>query len=260
MGTDDIVLSNIVCQVKDYSVSNDERTLFDWLVFSQRGFGTTKPFRHSIPQVQTATNVKRYLQDKYFAHFVKLGFLRMGKEPFNNNEFRCFFVDFSVLAKKEVLGQIVREGTETHKEMMKMFENWAKEQAKGEKPTTKREQKILKEKLDVVEQLLPRLNNLFADRVQKYNSGWLTGKKPKRTKSSAKLVCTQSSKKKFMKLLEIYNPDDIHFAFLAYTDSLLKGETETSKIIPYFLTCEDGSFVVVDRFLEFYTLNYGHNQ
>ncbi len=257
---DEIVLSNMVQMIADYKVSNDERTLFDWLVFRQRGFGSTKPFRHSIPQVMAATNVTRYSQDKCFAHFVELGFLKLDKESFNNNVYRSFFVDYSALAKKEVLGQIVREGTETFTNMLKMFTAWAKEQAKGEKPVSKREQKIIAAKLDAVEPLLNRLSTLYADRVEKYNSGWLTGKKPNRTKSFGKLVCTQQGKKQFVKLMEIYSGDDIYNAFMAYTDSILKGETKTDRIIPYFLTRDDGDFVVVNRFLEHYTLDYGHNQ
>lgn len=260
MATEEIVLSNIVRMIKDYKVSNDERTLFDWLVFTQRGFGAGKPFRHSISQVERAVNVSRYVQNKFFAHFVELGFLKLGKDKFNNNEFRSFFVDYSALAKKEVLGQIVREGTETFANMLKMFTAWAKEQAKGENPVSKREQKIIAAKLDAVEPLLNRLNSLYADRVERYNSGWLTGTKPSRTKSAAKLVCTKSAKRQFVKLMEIYSGNDIYSAFMAYTDSLLKGETKTTKIIPYFLTIDEGDFVVADRFLEYYTLNYGHNQ
>ena len=257
---EEITLSNIVRIVKDYKVSNDERTLFDWLVFTQRGFGSTKPFRHSIPQVKAATNVTRYSQDKCFTHFSDLGFLKLGKDTFNNNEYRSFFVDYSALAKKEVLGQIVREGTEAFTEMLKMFDRWAKEQAKGEKQVSKQEQKIIAAKLDAVEPLLNSLNSLYADRVEKYNSGWLTGTKPDRTKSFANLVCTQSAKKKFVKLMEIYDSGSIYNAFMAYTDSILKGETKTTKIIPYFLTYDNGDYVVADRFMEYYTLNYGHKQ
>ena len=257
---DEIVLSNIVRMIKDYQVSCHERTLFDWLVFTQRGFGAGKPFRHSIQQVETATAISRHLQNKTFGHFADLGFLKLGKDTFNNNEYRSFFVDYSVLVKKEVLGQIVREGTETFANMLKMFTAWAKEQAKGEKPVPKREQKIIAAKLDAVEPLLNRLSSLYADRVEKYNSGWLTGTKPKRTKSSAKLVCAQPSKKQFVKLMEIYDNDSICNAFMAYTDSILKGETKTTKIIPYFLTFDDGDYVVANRFMEYYTLNYGHKQ
>ena len=258
MGIDDIVLSNIIRYVKDYLVTNDERTLFDWLVFAQRGFGLTKPFRHSISQVNATTNVSRYLQDKYFNHFVELGFLRMGKDTFNNNEFRCFFVDFSVLANKEVLGRIVREGTDTHNEMLKMFSKWANEQANGEKTKSKREQKILSAKLDAVEPLLDTLNKCYADRVKMYNNGELTYEMPKRTKSYATLVCTPRCKKLFVALMEKYNNDSIKSAFTAYADDILRGNTKTDKILPYFLTYEDGAFVVVDRFMEKYTLNYGH--
>lgn len=245
--------------VKDYRVSNDERTLFDWLVFTQRGFGVGKPFRHSIPQVKAATNVTRFSQGKLFAHFVELGFLKLGTDVFNNNTYRSFFVDYSALAKKEVLSQIVHEGTDTFSAMFKMFAAWAKEQAKGEKPLTKKEQKVVEAKLAAVEPLLNILNETYANRVKMYNNGELTSEKPKRTKNAATLVCTAKSKKQFTTLMGIYNNDSINAAFIAYVDDLLRGNLKTDKILPYFLTYDEGEFVVVNRYLEYYTLNYGRN-
>ncbi len=256
MGIEEIVLSNIVRMVKDYKVSNDERTLFDWFVFTQRGFGVSKPFRHSIPQVKAATNVTRFSQDKIFAHFVELGFLKLGKDNFNNNTYRSFFVDYSALAKKEVLGQIVREG-ENFSEMLKMFGRWAKEQAKGEKPLTKKEQKAKEAKLAAVEPLLNTLNSVWKERIEMYNNGELTSSKPGRAKLVSTLVCKPASKKALANLQNVYSDTDIRYAFVAYADDLLRGNTKTDKILPYFLTYDEGAFVVVDRFLEYHTLNYG---
>ncbi len=257
MANDEIVLSNIVRMVKDYRVSNDERTLFDWLVFTQRGFGVGKPFRHSIPQVKAATNVTRFSQGKLFAHFVELGFLKLGTDVFNNNTYRSFFVDYSALAKKEVLGQVVHEGTETFSAMLKMFAAWAKEQAKGEKPLTKKEQKAKEAKLAAVDPLLNTLNSVWKERVEMYNSGELTSSKPGRAKLVSTLVCKPASKKALANLQNVYSDTDIRYAFVAYADDLLRGNTKTDKILPYFLTYDEGAFVVVDRFLEYHTLNYG---
>ena len=141
MGTENIVLATNIRYVKDYLVSCEEMLLFDWLVFTQRGFGSAKPFRHSILQVLKATKVSRYKQNKYFDHFAKLGFLTLGKDIYNNSEYHSFFVDYSVLAQPKVLGEIVRKETETYNEMLKMFVEWAKEQTQREKPLTKKEQK-----------------------------------------------------------------------------------------------------------------------
>lgn len=243
--------------VKDYKLSNDERTLFDWLVFTQRGFGVGKPFRHSIPQVKAATNVTRFSQGKIFAHFVKLGFLKLGTDVFNNNTYRSFFVDYSALAQKEVLGQVVHEGTETFSAMLKMFAAWAKEQAKGEKPLTKKEQKAKEAKLAAVESLLNILNSVWEERVEMYNNGELTSNKPKRAKLVSTLVCKPTTKKVLANLQNVYNDTDIRYAFVAYADDLLRGNTKTDKILPYFLTYDEGAFVVVDRFLEYHSLNYG---
>ena len=256
---EEIVLSNIVRIVKDYKVNNDERTLFDWLVFTQRGFGVGKPFRHSIPQVKAATNVTRFSQDKLFAHFVELGFLKLGTDVFNNNTYRSFFVDYSALAKKEVLSQIVREGTETFSAMLNMFGQWSKEQAKGEKPLTKKEQKAKEAKLAAVEPLLNILNSVWKERVEMYNNGELTSSKPRRAKIVSTLVCKPATKKALANLLNVYNNTDIRYAFAAYADDLLTGNTKTDKILPYFLTYDEGAFVVVDRFLEYHSLNYERN-
>lgn len=257
MANDEIVLSNIVRMIKDYKVSNDERTLFDWLVFTQRGFGVGKPFRHSIAQVKAATNITRFSQDKLFARFVELGFLKLGTDVFNNNTYRSFFVDYSALAKKEVLGQVVHEGTETFSAMLKMFAAWAKEQAKGEKPLTKKEQKAIEAKLAAVEPLLNTLNSVWKERVEMYNNGELTSSKPGRAKLVSTLVCKPTTKKALANLQNVYNDTDIRYAFVAYADDLLRGNTKTDKILPYFLTYDEGTFVVVDRFLEYHSLNYG---
>jgi hypothetical protein len=258
MTNDDIVLSNIVRIVKDYKVSNDERTLFDWLVFTQRGFGVEKPFRHSIQQVKTATNVTRYSQHKCFSRFVELGFLTIAKECYNNNEYRSFFVDYSTLAKKEVLGQIVRKGTETFSAMLKMFEQWAKEQTKGEKPMTKKEQKAKEAKLASVEPLLNTLNSTWKERIEMFNNGKLTSGKPVRAKTVSMLVCKPTTKKALANLRNVYDDTSIRYAFEAYADNLLTGETKTDQILPYFLTYDEGTFVVVDRFLEYHALHYGY--
>ena len=258
MANEEIVLSNIVRMVKDYKVSNDERTLFDWLVFTQRGFGVGKPFRHSIQQVKAATNITRYSQQKFFAHFVELGFLKLEKESYNNNEYRSFFVDYSALAKKEVLSKIVREG-ETFSEMLKMFGTWAKEQAKGERPMTKKEQKAKEAKLAAVEPLLNKLNSVWKERVEMYNNGDLTSSKPQHAKLVSTLVCKPTTKKALANLQNVYDDTNIRYAFAAYADDLLIGNTKTDKILPYFLTYNEGAFVVVDRFLEFHALNYGVN-
>ena len=243
--------------VKDYKVSNDERTLFDWLVFTQRGFGVGKPFRHSIPQVKAATNVTRFSQGKIFAHFVELGFLKLGTDVFNNNTYRSFFVDYSALAKKEVLGQVVHEGTETFAAMLKMFAAWAKEQAKGEKPLTKKEQKAKEAKLAAVESLLNILNSVWKERVEMYNNGELTSSKPTRAKLVSALVCKPKTKKLLANLQNIYDDTSIRYAFVAYADDLLRGNTKTDKILPYFLTYDGWEFAVVDRFLEYHALTYG---
>lgn len=256
MGTG-ITLSNIVSVVKDYLVSNDERTLFDWIVFTQRGFGLGLPFRHSIAQVRAATNVARHTQDKCFAHFVALGFLQQAKENYGGKEYRSFFIDFKVLSKPEVLGEIIRPTTDTHREMLVMFTEWAKEQAKSEKPLSKKQLKEEKAKLEAVDSLMPQLNRTYAERVQMFNEGKLTEEKPERAKNSAALVCNLQSKKALSKLLQVYDEASIDGSFLAYTDDLLKGQVCTKKILPYFLTYENGSFVVADRYLEKYTLEYG---
>lgn len=141
MGTENIVLATNIRYVKDYLVSCEEMLLFDWLVFTQRGFGSAKPFRHSILQVLKATKVSRYKQNKYFDHFAKLGFLTLGKDIYNNSEYHSFFVDYSVLAQPKVLGEIVRKETDTYYEMLNMFSEWANEQTKRERPLTKKEQK-----------------------------------------------------------------------------------------------------------------------
>ena len=131
----DILLSNILNSAKNYLLeSNDERMMFDWLILKQHDFGHAKPFRHSILQIKEDTKIARYTQEKITQRFVKMGFLTVGVVCHQNNPYRSFFINFSVLSKPEVLRQIVKQDTDTYNSLISNFSHWAKEQKKELKP------------------------------------------------------------------------------------------------------------------------------
>ncbi len=258
----DIKLSNIVNNIKDYRLkNNDERTLFDWLVLKQYDFGLGKPFRHSVSQVQEATLTTKYLQKQIFEKFVKMGFLTLGTERYQNNPYRTFFVDFSVLTKPEILSQIIEPGSETYNNLISFFSHWASEQKKASKPLTKKQQKETEAEAKEVDNLLQSLAESWNDRVDLYNCGAITldGEKPQRTKVHVSTFAPSCKEKRlFLKLLRTYNVQAISKAFMAYADMVIREEIKPKNLLPYFLTrTDDGEFSVFKDCTNHYNINYG---
>ena len=250
--------------VKDYLLPIEERMMFDWLVVKQEDFGLNKPFRHSIPQVQEATGIPRYSQEKSIKHFVKLGFLKIGTETYMNNTYRSYFVDFSILSKPEVLSNIIRHDTETFEDFMKWIKELSAIQARKEKPISKykqkqnaKEQALYNEK---TEKLYKMLCETWSSRINMYNNGDLTnGKLPKRGKMYSQLPLGKIGKKLLNKLQEVYDDNTINKGFIAFADKILKGDIEPKNPFFYFLTNEDGDFKVVDDMINCYMMDYGYN-
>lgn len=253
----DILLSNIVKYVKDYKLSNDERTLFDWLVLKQHDFGVGKTFRHSIPQVESATLVKRWTQEKTFQHFSDLGFLTVDTEFYQNNPYRSFYVDFSILIIPEVLGSIVREGSETYANLLTLFSEWADEQSKAMERPAITERKSAEEENQAVDELYKMLNGVWIDRIKKFNSGWLTGEEPDHKKSPASLSYGKNTMRILGKVRLIYDDKSIKYAFTAFVDSILKKEVNVDRnILLYFLKNNEGDYIVVNKNLDIFNAQY----
>lgn len=256
----DIKLSNIVRSLRDFIVDNDERTLFDWLVYAQRSFGSHKPFRHSITQVARETRISRHLQNRIFKHFVELGFLEMGREKYDQVEYRSFYVNFTILAEGRALGGLMLIDTETFKEYREMFTEWAKEQTTGEKPLSKYKQKEkeLEEKqlAERVTALMTLLNNRYNKERIRYNKGELTKTKPRMGKSATGLVFGKKEKKLLGVAGKMYSDIELDNAMTAYSHAFFKGEIKPAKIIPYFLTIEEDEFVLIKHFLDEFNSNY----
>lgn len=255
----EVLLSNIVKYIKDYALDNDERTMFDWLVIKQHDFGVSKPFRHSISQIEEATLLSKYLQNRILGKFKELGFLTVGKEFYQNNPYRSFFIDYSILTNPEVLGKIVREGTETYSNLLALFKEWAKEQAQSRKPATKKQQKAAEDKSKATDALYICLNAKWDERRQMYNNGELTGKKPKRGKSKTSLPKSKNVVMLLGKLLDVYEQQAISNAFTAFSDAVLKDEVRCSAPLSYFLKCEGGDFPVVNQNLDNFNTQYSYN-
>lgn len=256
----DIKLSNIVCNIKDYRLrNNDERTLFDWLVIKQHDFGLGKPFLHSVAQIQNATLTTKYLQKQVFAKYVGMGFLELGKETYLNNPYRTFFVKFDVLSKPEVLGQIIEPGSETYNNLISHFTHWASEQKKELKPPSKKKQKEIEAEAKAVDDLLKNFVETWNGRVDMYNNGEMTAKKPERKKVHVSTFAPSSNDKRLLtKLLRDNNVEAIMKAFMVFADMVVKGEIEPKSTLPYFLTrTDDGEFSVFIECTNRYNIDYG---
>lgn len=255
-------VSNMLRMARDYKLSIEERMMFDWLVVKQEYFGLEKPFRHSIPQVQEATGIARHSQEKATRHFVELGFLTIGKDYFQNNPYRTYFIDFSALGRPEVLGEIIKPDTETFKKFSEWIKELADAQAKKEKPLSKTKQKQKEKEAakakEETEQLYKELCSEWSKRVDMYNSGELTPMKPKRTKVYSQLPLGKNGMRLLCKLKTTYDSKTIRNGFVVYADKCLREEIKPKNILLYFLKYEDGCFEVVDDMINFHALHYGY--
>ena len=255
----DIRLSTIVNNVKDYNMtSNDERTLFDWLVIKQYDFGLGKPFTHSVAQVQEATLTTKYIQKQTFEKFVKMGFLTLGTERYLNNPYRTYFVDFFVLSKPEIIGQLIKPETKTYCNLISVFSHWASEQKKALKPLSKKRQKEMELEAEAVEKLHTRLVGVWNSRVEKYNKGELTpGKKPAEHRLPIDTFVPSSNDKKLMTtILKEYSADAVTNAFMVFADDIFTGRISPRHPLPYFLTREEGVFTVMKELYDYFTMKY----
>ena len=255
----DLRLSNIVNNIKDYRLSsNDERTLFDWLVVKQYDFGLGKPFLHSVAQVQEATMTTKFLQKKIFDKFVKMGFLTLGEDRYLNNRYRTFFVDFSVLSQPEIIGQIVEPNTKTYCNLISVFYHWAKQQKKSLKPVSKKRLKEMELEAEAVENLHKNMVDMWNSRVDMYNDGeFSSGKKPERLKLHIGTFAPSSNETRLMTiLLKEYAADDILQSFMVFADNTLKGRISPAHPLQYFLTRDEGVFTVVKECNDYRMMSY----
>lgn len=234
--------------VEDCKLTNDERVLFDWLVFMQERIGLGTPFNHSIAQIEKRTKTSRFIQEKAFSKFSELGFLTIGKHLVGNNPYKSFHVNFQVLSKDEVLGWLYADG-KTYKNRKSVFQSLA-EQQKSDMNRTDYEQE------SNVNGLYTILSQCWKERIELYNNGELQECEPECQKRQVMLSCDRKTLDKLCNVLDFYDKESVKCAFTAYADEVLTGDIEPDKILPYFLHKEDGDFVVVDRFLDKFNICY----
>lgn len=256
----DLHLSNFISMIPDYLLSNDERTMFDWLVFKcSYNFDW---YRHSIPQVQRETGIKRRIQDNAIYKFKEIGFLQVKKVYYQNNPYRGFYIDFSELSKENILEQIIKRDSATFPIMFLQFKELAKEQKLQRKRSRSLRKKEIEEEKDTrikFEELLKSLDDTWNNRREMYNNGELTdGIKPERKKSKTSLSKSKTAKALLHKLMEDYDNTSIENALIAFADDFFRGNISCERILPYFLTYENGDFPVMGRYLDKFNSNYSH--
>ena len=256
-----VKVSNIIRMARDYNLPIEERMMFDWLVVKQEDFGIEKPFRHSITQIFDETGLSRYLQGRAIKRFSEMGFLRVGVDYYMNNQYKSFYVDFSLLCQPEVLSMIVKPETETYKDFMQWASTLAKAQKEKSKPISKYKRRQMEnekeEKEKKVDELYYILCETWKRRIDMFNNGELTNEKPERAKIYSQIPMGRYGKNLLVKLSWQYDDDTIRNGFTVYADKVLKGEISPQNFLLYFLTNEEGYFPVVDEMVNYHSMNYG---
>lgn len=262
---ENLQLSNILKHIENFYLDNDQRTLLDWLIWAQKRFGLGTPFRHSLKQIEKETGVKRKKQEKTFTEFSgngekqekSNGWLELGRTQFERRSYSTFFINYKLL--HECLMQYIALGTATFEMYDEQIRQLAEDQKKAQKPETRRQQQEQKERERKVNDLIQRLNATFKERRRMYNNGDLTGEIPTMKYSESSLSFNRTQKRKLANAMNVYNQNDINYAFLAYYDKILIDKIHPKDILNLFLSKnEDGEFSVIDDNLSYFNLKYSH--
>lgn len=256
-------VSTILNLARDYKISNDERALFDFLIVKQEDFGLAKPFTHSIQQIFEATHISKHMQNKIIKSFSDLGILIVSKEYVKGNPFRSFYVDFGKLALPNVLNVIIKPETLTFDCYSEWIAELAKEQAKKVKPLSKAKQRQMDLEAAKAKENSKRIYDALCQRwkqrIEMFNDGELSGRKPKRGKSYTALPKNRHIMDMLSKLFLFYNSETtIVNAFTAYADSVLEEKINPDNMLAYFLTNENGDYTVVNSYLNTFIATYTH--
>ena len=242
----DLQLSSFISILPHYRLSsNDERVMFDWLVF--KCSYNLDGYTHSIPQIQKETMVARYSQEKIIAKFCEMGFLKVEKVLIQNCPYKNFRIDFGILSKTETLENIIDPSTPTFNTLTTAFRELADEQKKQGKANTK----TRREKTQKASHLYDELNEIYRQRVDLFNKGRTKGKKIKTSISKSRATTALLNRASHE-----YEVDSIKNAFVAYADAVIKGTITPTNILAYFLKCESGDFPVISYYLDHLNTSY----
>ena len=115
-------------------------------------------------------------------------------------------------------------------------------------------EKSINEELKFINSFSNKLQTLYNKRIELYN------KKNEKNKSNTRLAFTPRILEKIPLAIEEHDEIGLEHAFIAYTDSVLGGETSPEKFLPYFFANPDGYFGVIAEYLDYFNMNYVINK
>ena len=158
----------------------------------------------------------------------------------------------------QLLGQLIKEGTPTYDLYLKQIKEWAKEQKETTKPLSKREVKEKEQQEVKVNVMIDVLDNVWCERVKKYNSGELTDEEPSRKKRAIQLARTKNAKNTLSHLMETYNSQSIKYSFIAFADDVLTGGISPENLLLYFVKSDGHGYPVVETYLAKFNARYSY--
>lgn len=252
-------LATNVLRLHDYLLAPDEVVLFDALLVKAISFHY-KNFYYSQQRIEREMRIKRTRFEKIIRLYKEMGWLTtyIDKIPETDGQIRYFYVDFARLARPEVLGKVVREGSGLYADMQAYLLYHSHQAYKASTPETRREERKKKKDSEVVEDIRIMLQDTLNERRRMYNVGKITDQN-KRKLYETTLVLTAQQKNSLLELNYRYGKEAIHQAFMAYYDCVLEGDSYKPKnLLNYFLSKDklSGDFGVFTDCLNGYVLSY----
>ena len=241
-----------------YLLADDEVILFDWLTIKQSLIFGYKPFYYSLERIEKETRLKRRRIERVIKRFCAMGMLQV--ETYNKTDSpgrtRYFRMDFNGVVEK--LPEIIDQDKEAAKEFYLYFKTLAKLQIRADKGTESRRER---EDREHAEALYKRLNEIYWERIDKYNAGTLTGGKPEWLKVKIQLAQDRTTFTKLSALSAKYDDNTIIGSFIVLCDDFLKESKAARKVenlLKYFLTykSEEDAFSVVNLYITKFQKRY----
>ena len=190
-------------------------------------------FVYSLSVALKELNLKRRSYNAVVNKFLFIGFLTCEdrvKDKNGGGKFRYFKVDFSLLAKDTILSQILRKDTkeDSYYQQMKSYFREIAALQKERSPIGRKESVSYKE----AKRLYAELEDVYNSRIDLLNKE--AGRKKKdhvQLQTFSKYIQTG-----LCNLLNVYSVQSIKYAFIAYSDAIVKGEICPNNVMRYFLT------------------------
>ena len=255
-------LSVNVKNLSAYLLDIDEVVLFDWFTIKQSLVFGYKPFYYSLERIEQETRLKRRRIEKVINRFSELGFLSVDVHAKTDGpgRVRYFQIDFSQVVCN--LPRIIDQENKTAGDFLKYFKALAKVQNRTRKEKeTKRE----REAQEGAERLYNSLNEVYWRRIDMYNNGELTSKKPDRCLDKTQLAKDKNVLRRLVKLSDEYDDETIRRAFTVACDDYLRNRDELKRntnLIKWFLYYKQGYgiFPKVNECISIYQSTYSYKR